>query len=69
MIRFGSSRREQRSTLPVRPSRAKTAKLMSCLERQHRHQVTGGRVMFSIITENGKMVFNTSYHFEMKPKH
>jgi hypothetical protein len=27
------------------------------------------RVMFSIITENGKMVFNTSYHFEMKPKH
>lgn len=28
-----------------------------------------GRVTFSIITENGKMVFNTSYHFETKPKH
>ena len=28
-----------------------------------------GSVTFSIITENGKMVFNTSYHFETKPKH
>ena len=28
-----------------------------------------GRVTFSIITENGKMVFNTSYHFETQPKH
>jgi hypothetical protein len=28
-----------------------------------------GSVTFSIITENGKMVFNTSYHFEPKPKH
>jgi hypothetical protein len=27
-----------------------------------------GRVTFSIITENGKMVFNTSYHFETKTK-
>ena len=27
-----------------------------------------GRVKFSIITENGKMVFNTSYHFETKTK-
>ena len=25
-----------------------------------------GNVTFSIITENGKMVFNTSYHFEAK---
>ena len=28
-----------------------------------------GSVTFSIITENGKIVFNTSYHFETKPKH
>ena len=28
-----------------------------------------GSVTFSIITENGKMIFNTSYHFETKPKH
>ena len=27
-----------------------------------------GSVKFSIITENGKMVFNTSYHFEAKTK-
>ncbi len=27
-----------------------------------------GSVAFSIITDNGKMVFNTSYHFETKPK-
>jgi hypothetical protein len=48
MIRFGSSRPEQRSTLPARPSRAKTAKLMSCLGRQHRHQVTGGASHFQL---------------------
>jgi len=28
-----------------------------------------GSVTFSIITDNGKMIFNTSYHFEVKPKH
>ncbi len=27
-----------------------------------------GSVTFSIITVNGKMVFNTSYHFEARPK-
>jgi hypothetical protein len=27
-----------------------------------------GSVTFSIITDNGKMVFNTSYHFETRPK-
>jgi hypothetical protein len=27
-----------------------------------------GSVTFSIITENGKMVFNTSYHFEKREK-
>lgn len=27
-----------------------------------------GNVTFSIITDNGKMVFNTSYHFETRPK-
>src|ERR1700680_942166 len=49
MIRFGSSRREQPSTLPVRPSRAKTAKLRSCLGRQHRHQGTGGGSRFQLL--------------------
>jgi hypothetical protein len=28
-----------------------------------------GSVTFSIITDDGKMVFNTSYHFEPKPRH
>ena len=28
-----------------------------------------GSVTFSIITDNGKMIFNTSYHFEARPKH
>jgi len=28
-----------------------------------------GSVTFSIITDDGKMVFSTSYHFETKPKH
>jgi hypothetical protein len=28
-----------------------------------------GSVTFSIITENGKMIFNTSYHFETNSKH
>jgi hypothetical protein len=28
-----------------------------------------GSVTFSIITENGKMIFNTSYHFEPNSKH
>src|SRR4029077_1350374 len=49
MIQFGSSRREQRSTLPVRLSRAKTAKLISCLGRQHHHRVTGGGSRFQLL--------------------
>jgi hypothetical protein len=28
-----------------------------------------GSVTFSIITDDGKMLFNTSYHFEPKPRH
>jgi hypothetical protein len=28
-----------------------------------------GSVTFSIITDDGKMIFNTSYHFEPKPRH
>ena len=28
-----------------------------------------GSVTFSIITDNGKMIFNTFYHFKAKPKH
>ena len=46
MMRFGSCRREQPSTLPVRPSRTKTAELISCLGGQHRHHVTAGASHF-----------------------
>ena len=46
MMRFGNSRREQPSTLPVRPSRTKTAELISYLGGQHRHQVTAGASHF-----------------------
>ena len=42
----GSCRREQPSTLPVRPSRTKTAELISCLGGQHRHHVTAGASHF-----------------------
>jgi hypothetical protein len=46
MMRFGNSRREQPSTIPVRPSRTKTAERISYLGGQHRHQVTAGASHF-----------------------
>jgi hypothetical protein len=69
MIRFGSSRREQRSILPVRAVTRKDGKIHVVLGKATPPSGDRGSVTFSIITENGKMVFNTSYHFETKPKH
>ena len=44
-----SVRKLQAGTAIVRPSRAKTAKFMSCLGRQHRHQPTGGASSFQLL--------------------
>jgi hypothetical protein len=46
VMQFESSRREQPSILPLKPSRTKTAELMSCSGGQRRHQVTAGASHF-----------------------
>ena len=63
MMRFGSSRRELPSPLPVRPSRTKTAELIIVLGRATPLSGDRGSVTFSIITDDAKIIFNTSYHF------